>query len=238
MDICLCFQHPCNIMIAGPTGCGKTYFLHRVLFHKLIDPMPTRIVLVYQEDQPMYAQWREWYPQLEMIHGWQENLDEMFKSSETNLLILDDQMGAAGKSEELKTLFTMVSHHRNLTVIYLVQNIFDQGKSMRTVSLNAQYFVLFRNPRDVEQLHRLGSQMFEDKKQIISKVMNQIDDESGSYLIAMTKPRHKEYTRLYTGIFPNEELRFYTMMVYKDKKNKQPAKDKIAECRVVNLIEI
>ena len=174
MDICLCFQHPCNIMIAGPTGCGKTYFLHRVLFHKLIDPIPTRIVLFYQEDQPMYAQWREWYPQLKMIHGWQENMDEMFKSSETNLLILDYQMGAAGKSEELKTLFTMVSHHRNLTVIYLVQNIFDQGKSMRTVSLNAQYFVLFRNPRDFEQLHRLGSQMFEDKKQIISKVMNQI----------------------------------------------------------------
>ena len=40
------------------------------------------------------------------------------------------------------------SHHRNLSVIYTVQNLFHQGKGNRSKSLNSHYLVLYKNPRD------------------------------------------------------------------------------------------
>jgi hypothetical protein len=46
------------------------------------------------------------------------------------------------------SLFTKKSHHRNISVMYIEQNLFHKGKNHRTISLNAHYMVLFKNPRD------------------------------------------------------------------------------------------
>ena len=72
------------------------------------------------------------------------------------MLILDDQIDEAGESKMLAKLFTKGSHHRNLTVIYLVQNVVKQARSQRTVSLNSHYNVVFRNKRDASQFRTLA----------------------------------------------------------------------------------
>ena len=46
-----------------------------------------------------------------------------------------------------------------MSVIFLTQNLFHKNKHMRTISLNAHYLVLFKNPRDVEQFTTLARQM-------------------------------------------------------------------------------
>ena len=237
MDIALCFKHPSNIIISGPTGCGKTYFVHKLLYYKLLDPMPTRLVLVYEEPQTMYAEWKKWFPQFEMIRGWKPDLEDKFHSGTNNLLILDDQMRIAGKDEQLTKLFTVVSHHRNVTIIYLVQNIFDKSEAMRTVSLNTRYFVLFKSGRDRVQLTRLGGQIFDNKPGVIPKALDQITKlTKRPYTIVCTDPALPDTLKLYTGIFPTEEIFFYTMVVYKGKTNNKNENDE--ECPAVNLIEI
>ena len=50
--------------------------------------------------------------------------DEMFDSlspEQRNILVLDDQMGDSSSSKSVADFFTMGSHYKNLTVIYLVQ---------------------------------------------------------------------------------------------------------------------
>ena len=42
----------------------------------------------------------------------------------------------------------------NVSVVYLTQNVFDKNKYARTISLNAHYLVLFKNPRDASQFAR------------------------------------------------------------------------------------
>ena len=54
----------------------------------------------------------------------------------------------ASKDKRIVNLFTRDSHHHNLSVIYIVQNLFHQGKGSRSISLNSYYLVLFKNPRD------------------------------------------------------------------------------------------
>ena len=66
----------------------------------------------------------------------------------------------AGKDNRIVNLFTKGSHHRNLSVIYLVQNLFHQGKGNRSIRLNSYYLVLFKNPRDKLQVLTLAKQMY------------------------------------------------------------------------------
>ena len=44
--------------------------------------------------------------------------------------------------------------------VYIIQKLFQKGKYHRTISLNAHYMVLFKNPRDVSQIYSIAQQMF------------------------------------------------------------------------------
>ena len=92
----------------------------------------------------------------------QENLeqDSYFEVNKRNLIVFDDQMIDASKDKRIVNLFTRGSHHRNLSVIYIVQNLFHQGKGSRSISLNSHYLVLFKNPRDELQILTLATQTY------------------------------------------------------------------------------
>jgi predicted AAA+ superfamily ATPase len=123
------FKHPSTIIVSGPTQSGKTFFVKKVLEQQLITPFPTRIVWVFKRWQPNYDEIKLMLPNTEFVQGYSDNLDEYFDPLENNLLIIDDQMEQAGSSKTLSSLFTVGSHHLNLSVIYLVQNQFDKGKA-------------------------------------------------------------------------------------------------------------
>ena len=83
-----------------------------------------------------------------------------FDVNKRDLMVFDDQMIDASKDKRIVNLFTRGSHHRNLSVIYIVQNLFHQGKGSRSISLNSHYLVLFKNPRDKLQILTLAKQMY------------------------------------------------------------------------------
>ena len=90
-----------------------------------------------------------------------KTLYESISPTVRNMLVLDDQMDSENiKGNTLCKFFTQGSHHRNLTVVYIVQNHFNQDKSMRTVRFYSHYLVLFRNPRDMTQVRTLAQQMY------------------------------------------------------------------------------
>ena len=54
------FRHPSTILVAGPTGCGKTHFLLKMLTTpKAIGREPQRIVWIYSEWQAAYENLRD-----------------------------------------------------------------------------------------------------------------------------------------------------------------------------------
>ena len=58
--------------------------------------------------------------------------------------------------QRVASLFTKKSHHRNISVMYIVQNLFHH----RTISLNAHYMGLFQNLTNVSQIMALAHQMY------------------------------------------------------------------------------
>ena len=57
-------------------------------------------------------------------------------------------MTKAKCDQRIANLFTKGSHHRNISIVYLTQNVFPQGRACRDIALNTQYLVLFNNPID------------------------------------------------------------------------------------------
>ena len=106
-------------------------------------------------------------PGIEFNQGIPEDIDnaDYLDTSQRNLIVLDDLMAQSGKDKRISDLFTKGSHHRNLSIIYIVQNIFHQGKEMRNISLNALYIVLFKSPRDKQQISMLARQVNPGKVQ-------------------------------------------------------------------------
>lgn len=195
--------HPSTILISGPTGCGKSQFTARLLIESMFEPMPERIMWIYSEWQPLY---NELLTQLDIdfIKGFPPNLYESISPDTTNLIILDDQMSSIGDSKTLKDLFTKGSHHRNLTVIYIVQNMYDQGRSMRTTSLNTQYQIVFKSPRDSSQVARLGATMFPNNKRFLSAVFAEVTEEPFGYLLIDLRPETPTSARVRSHIFEGE----------------------------------
>ena len=59
------------------------------------------------------------------------------------LIILDDLLNEV-YSKDVCDLFTKGSHHRNISVILITQNVFHQGLFCRAISLNAKYSVALK----------------------------------------------------------------------------------------------
>ena len=73
--------------------------------------------------------------------------EEKFSEFSNSLVILDDMVDAVMNDSSMIKVFTERSHHQNISVIFMTQKIFHQGKTARTISLNTQYMVLFENAR-------------------------------------------------------------------------------------------
>jgi hypothetical protein len=53
-----------------------------------------------------------------------------------------------------------MSHHHYVSIVYLSQNIVYRSKQSRTMSLNANYTVLVKNPRIANGAATLARQMY------------------------------------------------------------------------------
>ena len=58
------------------------------------------------------------------------------------ILVTDDLMEEAVKDQNIMNIFTVGSHHRNISVLFLMQNIFQKGTRARTISANSIWFSL------------------------------------------------------------------------------------------------
>jgi hypothetical protein len=198
------FRHPFTCLVSGPTQCGKTTFTLRLLenIEQLVTPVPTRILWCKGEDQPLEV------PENVELHDGLQIIEEI-DGSEPTLLILDDLMQEAGNETEVVNLFTKGSHHRNLSVIMLIQNMFHRGKFAHTMSLNTHYMVLFKNPRDAGQIRVLAGQLFPGNTRFLVEAYRQATSRPHGYLLLDFKQDTRDDLRVVSDVLPNEGGFYY-----------------------------
>ena len=130
----------------------------------------------------------------------------MFDSSTRNLIIIDDLMEET--DERVTTLFTKKSHHRNTSLLYLVQNLFPKNKESRTISLNSQYMVVFKNTRDASQMSHLARQMYPGRVKFVQEAFKDATSVPYGYILVDLKQDTPEDMRLPTAIFPDDGVQY------------------------------
>lgn len=191
---------PFTCIIAGPTGSGKTQFTLKLIKYsgEMIKPAPQRIIWCYG----IYQNEFDSYKNLVDFH---EGLlsPEQFRGISNTLLVIDDLMAEAGS--EVMNIFTKGSHHNNVSVCFLTQNLYYGGKHNRTMNLNTHYMVLFKNPRDATQIQVLSRQMFPlSPKYLQESFRDSTSSEPYSYLFVDLKPDTDDRLRLRAKIFPDD----------------------------------
>jgi hypothetical protein len=164
------------LTVSEVTSCGKTYFVKQLLqsSHKFIQPTLQRIIWLYKRWQPLYdVIQRTVPPRIEFVQGIPIDLetDSYIDPSVRNLIVLDDLMATAAKDPRITDLFTEGSHHKNLSVVVLNQNLYYSKDP--TQRRNCQYLVLFNNPVDKQQISTLGRQMYPGKVQYFLQIFEE-----------------------------------------------------------------
>jgi hypothetical protein len=184
--------HPFRMIVAGPSGCGKTVFTNALIKSHLIDDINfNEIIWCYSEigslrDRIPYVTYQEGLPSVEQYDGTRK------------LVILDDLMHET--NTDIAKLFTKMSHHRNVSVILITQNVFFQSKNSRDISLNNNYLVIFKNPRDKAQVMHLAKQIRPGQTKFFMKSFEDATETPHGYLFIDFKPRTPEIQRLASDI--------------------------------------
>jgi len=77
--------------------------------------------VVFHEGIPDHQALMQWFPQGQGV------------------MVLDDLMDEGSNDKRVLDLFTKHSHHQNVTVIYLCQDMFPVGKNAKSIFRNAHY---------------------------------------------------------------------------------------------------
>lgn len=204
------FKAPFTCIVSGSSGSGKTTFVERLLKERneIIHPSPLNVLYCFGELTPKILEWKQRQHYGITVH-YGFPLEETIKSMLPNLLlILDDLLTDLEENIKLvNKLFTRGSHHWNLSIILITQNIYD--KSLRLLRLNSHYLVLLRNPQGQDQIRTLSHQMYPGKRKYFLESYADATSKQFSYLFIDIHPGTPDIQRLSTNIFNNERRIFY-----------------------------
>ena len=198
------FNTPSSMMIVGPSGCGKTVFTTKLLVDnpELFETPPKKIYYCYGSWQDGFKRMKqhgikfhEGIPDSELLPVW---------FPKGGLLVLDDLMEEGGNDKRVLDLFTKHSHHQNVTVLYLCQDMFPPGKFAKSISRNAHYIVGFKNPRDQLGMRNLLLQAFPARWQEVQDTFRKVTERPFGYMLLDLHPKSSDDQRILSHLLKEE----------------------------------
>ena len=156
-----------KLFISGPSRSGKTVFVQKLIENMdIFSRSPPKIItLVYKVFQPIYYDMNIDHL---VLDG--DNLKERLiniANGEPMLIIFDDLINSNSLSE-LSDMFVVDGRHMNFSMIFISQKLFVNNDHYRQISLNCDYYTLFKNPRNALEIRNLASQMTPGKMELVS----------------------------------------------------------------------
>ena len=180
-----------KIFISGPSRSGKTVFVKNLL-QKLgiFSKSPTKLVtLVYKIYQPIYNELN-----LSYIIEDGPNLKERIinlTNGQPMLIIFDDCINSL-QLPEISDFFLVDGRHRNLSCIFISQKIFINNDNFREITQNSDYFIIFKNPRNIQEIRTLNGQMTPGSVELISYYKLATSDPFSYLFINLTQECRNE----------------------------------------------
>ena len=193
-------EKPFRIQVGGGSGCGKTTLVKQLVDNNHFSSPFDKIIYLYPNylvDSPI---------EFDQIVEYRSDLDDIAHYSslpKNSLIIIDDLMLECGKSDDIMKLFSVVARKRELSIIFIVQNIYDTGRQFRNIRLNSTGFFLFKfyasNDTNKRLLRDLGLTSFVSKHQLA-----EIYERPFAYIFVNIHPaRQNQFVSITGNIFDN-----------------------------------
>ena len=190
--------------LVGPSGCGKTQLIFQMLENGTFHPQFDKILYFYQHHQDIYDKMQSRINNIEFIKCIDFELIDSLPADGTNyLLIFDDSCSEISRCREFEKLAT-AGRHKKLNVIYIKHNLFHKSPLGRDIELQNTHIVLFKSPRDINQIQRFGQQLGLGKQ--FSKWYEDATNKPFGHLLIDLTPRTNDKLRFSTNIgqFPTK----------------------------------
>lgn len=184
--------------VVGASQSGKSSFVARLILNrdKLIVGSPIKKIIWCCRSKSFVPTQLNNIKDIVIVEG----LPNLKKILPNSLIIIDDLMIEAF-NRSVCELFTVDSHHRSVSVILLLHNLFYQSKFAREVSLNNQYIIFFRNLRDQTQFSIFARQICPDNWRSLTKVYKEATSLPYSYFLIDLTQEANEIFRYKSNIF-------------------------------------
>ena len=195
-------QSPFTMLIAGPTSCGKSFLVFNIIaqIKALVTPEVHSITYCYSQWQPIFKKMEELGVKFNKGMPTREELfDEKRDTTKHSLLVIDDLLEPE-YAPLARDLFIKGSHHMNMNVIFITQNLFFANKDFRTLSLNAHYLIVFKNPRDMSQISYISRQAFPAHPSFLTEVYNNETQKKHSYIVLDCKQSTPDKLRVRNSV--------------------------------------
>ena len=198
------FRTPCSVLIVGPSGSGKTVFTTRLLTDNLdlFSTRPDTIKYCYGSWQKSFESLKKAGVSFSAGVPTERDLYKWFPRG--GVLVMHDLMTEGNNDKSVLDIFTKHSHHRNITVLYLCQDMFPPGKFAKSISRNAHYIVAFKNPRDQLGVRNVALQAFPVKWQTVLDVFRRATSRPFGYLVLDLHPASTDDKRLVSHLLKDE----------------------------------
>ena len=201
-------EKPFRLIVGGASGSGKTSLIKDIIDQSHFSSPFDKIVYFYPEylpDVPI---------EFDQIVDYRTGIADLeyFASLPRNTLIIyDDLMNECGNSTEIMKLFSVIARKRDISVIFIVQNFFDQTKQFRNIKLNATGFILFKFHAAMDVLRRQLRDLGVDN--LISKrSLENIYRQKFNYIFIDIHPnRHSDFGCIRSSILSKNFVVFHKM---------------------------
>lgn len=149
--------HPSNFIFCAPTFAGKTTAVVQLLCRarEFFNPVPDSVHYCFHDEQEIFQKLKEECP---LPITFQKGFDRAtYEALPSNCILVLDDLHHVTPISLLTDIVIRGTHHSKISLITILHNLFEKGT--RTLSLNNQYYFLFRGCRDVGQIKNLGVQL-------------------------------------------------------------------------------
>lgn len=194
-------NHPAPILVCGGTGSGKSVLTrslienHALTFANL--PSKPRVLWCYSIHQESFSK-----PIANTASKFYEGLidEDALKRLAPDILVIDDMMNEKSNDLFVHNLFTKISHHQNITVIFITQNMYEKGQCK--MKRNAHYIFMMRSPSDKSQIHTLARQIYPGQSKFFIEAYEDATAQKYGYILIDVSPNSEKTTQLQTNVIP------------------------------------
>ena len=189
------FNQPSRIIIAGYSNSGKSEMCKKIIeiYHENFN----HILYCGVESHSLQSN-HEINPKLTVTTDILNPFDFTYLGN--ILFILDDCFLEAVENKYVVDAFTK-GRHKQISTIFITQNLFFSGKHSRNISLNCSHYILMRN-RDLAQIETLGRQIYgkSNGNEFLNIYKKALSQNTYGYLLIDLGPNTPEKLQLRTNI--------------------------------------